>query len=95
MAIENYDPNNRFGKHRVRVTFRTWKHTHEEITVVGGNCKGLTVIESAINDLSEKAATKGMKFGTCSVEPGENEEYFKNMVVAAEILDFTPEKKSS
>lgn len=47
--IDFYDPNNFFGKTKWLLTFKAWEY---ELTVereVGGNCKGLTILESIID----------------------------------------------
>ena len=48
----NYDPNltnsGRMAMQTVRLTFGVWEHRKEMEVQVGGNCTGLTVIDSAV-----------------------------------------------
>lgn len=49
----NYDPNIMFGVHTVKVTLQQWEYKSDMIVLVGGNCKGSSVITTAM-DLSEQ-----------------------------------------
>ncbi len=54
----NYDPNltnsGRTAKQTVKLTFGMWEYRAERTVEVGGNCTGLTVIESAIYNAYEE-----------------------------------------
>ena len=52
--IENYDPNIRFGTHTWEFTFQMWGYILEMQYDMGGNCRGLSTIETAIDSLANK-----------------------------------------
>jgi hypothetical protein len=105
----NYDPNlvlcGRMAKQRVKLTFGMWEHRATVETVVGGNCTGAYVIEGAIENVYEHLdydnhenkeiilTKEGEEELTCSDDEGEEEQWLKKMLIAAEIIDITPEKE--
>ena len=68
----NYDPNltnsGRTAKQTVKLTFGMWEYRAERTVEVGGNCTGLTVIESAIGNLYEDLPN--LSDGMGSMVPG-------------------------
>lgn len=99
-AMMNYDPNmvhcGRITKQTVRLTFGQWKARCVKEVVVGGNCTGLTVIETAIESLYDKLPDKTLVMEDlddtleCSDDEDRGEEWLKDMLVAAEIISIEP-----
>lgn len=104
-AIMNYDPNmvlcGRMAKQTVRLTFGIWEYRCTKEVVVGGNCTGLQVIETAVESLYDKLPEDewGVKFITMesekenhenSDEEERGEEWLKDMLIAAEIITIEP-----
>jgi len=98
--MKNYDPNNRFGVHLVQLTFQQWKYKFTVEVTVRGNCKGMDILNSAVdnffNDLYESQGEypelvmqdeEGNELETGM----EDEEELKEMLVEAKILSFTKE----
>ena len=52
--MENYDPNNCFGMHTVELTFQSWDYKLVVSQKVGGNCKGFTILEAALQAYGDK-----------------------------------------
>lgn len=50
MQIENYDPNNNFGTHTVKLVFKMWEYEYTALVTVGGNCNGFTILKSAFDN---------------------------------------------
>ncbi|MEN4544941.1 DUF5406 family protein [Pantoea agglomerans] len=109
MSAMNYDPNlvcsGRFADHKIKLTFGQWDFRAEIIAEVGGNCMGLTVIESAVSDAYDRLPTMHsyeMKFIElknsagdvlqCEDECDEGEDWLGKMLVAAEIISISPEE---
>lgn len=105
----NYDPNmtssGRMARQRVRLTFGEW-HFRSTVEVdVGGNCTGLTVIDSAVDtvygQLNETASGipaiylegDGNETLECADDEDEGEDFLKEMLVAAEILSIEEVKQ--
>ena len=110
MAIMNYDPNlvfcGRMAKQTVRLTFGIWKYRKTVEVTIGGNCRGLNVIDAAVESYydqlpdTEHASDckriflqdeNGSELES-SDDEGEEEEFLKNMLISAEIIDIQPEK---
>lgn len=53
-VIKNYDPNIRRGTHVWEFTFQIWDYTLKVTQSVGGNCRGLSTLESALDSLVDK-----------------------------------------
>lgn len=49
-VIENYDPNGSLGKHQVKLIFKMWEYEYSTIVEVNGNCQGLTILKSALDN---------------------------------------------
>ena len=49
--MKNYDPNIRWGKHTVKVSFQRWDYKGFVMFRKGGNCKGLDVLALDEDDL--------------------------------------------
>ena len=107
MSEINYDPNlccsGRMAKQRLKLTFARWNYRAEWFVDIGGNCMGLSVIESAVSSLYEKLPTThsydmpyirlGDKDGNClecADEDDEGEEWLAKMLIAAEIVSIEP-----
>lgn len=60
--LMNYDPNltysGRMARQTVRLTFGKWDYRATTEVEVGGNCRGLTVIECAISNFLETLPTR-------------------------------------
>lgn len=101
--MKDYDPNRCFGKHTIELTFQQWEFERKFEVEVRGNCKGFSIIESAILNLSDKLYEEQGRDITLSLfddqgneledtfEADDIEEELKDILVKAEILDFTGE----
>lgn len=109
----DYDPNltnsGRMAKQTVRLTFGLWKYRKEMEVQVGGNCTGLRVIDSAVEQAYENLdrlgvymsddtyaviymnSTDGTESMECADEEDEREDFLKNMLIKAEIVDIQPD----
>lgn len=109
MSVMNYDPNftlsGKFADQKIKLTFGQWDYRAELIAEVGGNCTGLTVIESAVSDAYDRLPTMHsyeMKFIELKNSEGdvlqcedvcdEGEDWLGKMLVAAEIISIEPEE---
>ena len=107
MSEMNYDPNlvcsGRFADHKIKLTFGQWDYRAEMIAEVGGNCMGLTVIESAVSEAYDQLPTmhsydmpyirladKAGNVLECADEDDEGEEWLAKMLVSAEIVSIEP-----
>lgn len=52
--IEDYDPNIRWGTHKWEFTFQIWGYRLKMTHSMGGNCRGFTTLESALDSLADK-----------------------------------------
>ncbi|MBA1147397.1 DUF5406 family protein [Ectothiorhodospiraceae bacterium WFHF3C12] len=109
----DYDPNlttsGFMATQRVRLTFGMWQYRHTVEVDVGGNCTGLTVIDSAVeaayDDLPyiesidaarvAKIVLTDQEGDSLSVEDDDlkADDWLKDMLVAAEIVSITPEDR--
>jgi hypothetical protein len=55
--INNYDPNYSFGEHTVQVTIQQWQYKGTLKVKVGGNCKGMSVMEGIADVIYDQANT--------------------------------------
>jgi hypothetical protein len=55
--VKNYDPNWRYGTHLVKVTLQQWGYKGYVIVTMGGNCKGISVIESSVDAIFDDTDT--------------------------------------
>lgn len=108
----NYDPNltnsGRMARQTVKLTFGKWMYRAEHSVLVGGNCTGLTVIESAVSALLQTLYGE-RKFATiiltnesgvqlvCADEELDHEDWLKDMLIGAEIIaiEAQPEEKEA
>ena len=75
--MKNYDPNSRWGKHTVKVTFQRWDYKGFVTFRRGGNCKGLDVLALDEDDLYDQPLLDNpIGFGLLS-EDDEGNEWFK------------------
>lgn len=103
--MKNYDPNNRFGNHLVELTFQQWEYKLTVEITVGGNCKGLSIIQYAVERFLDSqyrevgddpeyitlimTSDSGDQLET-EIDVNDDEE-LKDMLVSARILSFTKE----
>ena len=104
----NYDPNlvncGRMASQTVRLTFGMWDYRVEKEAVVGGNCMGLNVIETAVESVYERLPEK--RYGKtiilkndagkelmCCDDEDEESDWLKGMLVKAEIVGIERGKK--
>ena len=98
--MKNYDPNNGFGTHLVELTFQQWEYKLTVEVPVGGNCKGMSIMEYAVDRFDDQLYDDQ---GDCPIlilkdDEGneletqiEDAEELKDMLVSARILSFTKE----
>lgn len=105
----NYTLCGRMAKQTVRLTFGLWKYRTSMDVVVGGNCTGLSVIEYAVElayeQLSSVPFFNGDTGGNdemsvihignlqCMDDDLRGEEWLKDMLISAEIINIEPEVK--
>lgn len=103
--LDYYDPNSMFGKTVWRLTFKAWQYELTVDTAVGGNCKGLSTLECAIEGFVESLYNKetdildtlyfkdkdGNTLEYDITEEEDPEEDLKNMLVRAELIGFDKE----
>jgi hypothetical protein len=58
----NYDPNITWGIHKVKITLQQWDHKGTVVAEVKGNCKGRSVLESAIELYEENIVETDCNF---------------------------------
>ena len=111
MAIMNYDPNlvycGRMAKQTVRLTFGQWKYRKIMEVITNGNCRGLSVIDHAVDIAFDSLPehTFGGKTITMTDEKGDElecsindydcseEDWLRNMLLSAEIVSIQGKKK--
>lgn len=108
MSVMNYDPNlvcsGRMAKQKIKLTFAQWGYRSEIDIEIGGNCTGLTVIESAVSSAYDKLPTMHSykmpylrmhdaegNVLECADEDGDGEDWLSKMLIAAEIVSIKPE----
>ena len=100
----NYDPNltnsGRMADQTVELTFQQWEYTATRTTTVGGNCTGLSVIESAVDNIFDDLGGEDGEIvlskpngDTLACELWENK--LADMLVGARITAITPEKEEA
>lgn len=103
--IDFYDPNNQFGKTKWRLTFKAWEYELTIEQTVGGNCKGLSTLESVIDSFlddyydkdSETYKTlifkdkEGNELEYDLSEEYDPEEELKDLLVKSEMISFEKE----
>lgn len=101
--IAQYSPNIRWGKQHVEITLALWDYATTHVVLIGGNTRGLSVLEYAPQLLYDKLAEECepdlpkliLKSPAGKVllsydEDGLGEEWLKDMVVGLRIIDWTP-----
>lgn len=107
--VIDFDPNltmcGRFADQRVTLTFGLWEFRASITVTVGGNCTGLTVIESAIARALETLLDEHERYARIVMtnsagdtletddEDDRGEEWLAKMLISAEIISIEPEKK--
>lgn len=105
----DYDPNltnsGQMAKQRVRLTFAQWKYRTTREVVIGGNCTGLSVIDSAVETVLEDleyTEYEGREYSRITLEDGDGntleyededcrcDDWLKDMLIAAEIVEIVP-----
>jgi hypothetical protein len=106
----NYDPNlvlsGRMAKQLVKLTFGEWEYRKTIETVVSGNCRGLNVIDCAIENVYDHLksdrwnnkeivlAKEDGKELVCPDEEYDSYNFLKDMLIAAEIINIRPEEEA-
>lgn len=103
--IKEYSPNIEWGKQKVEIVLMQWGYKGKFAVEVGGNCRGMSVIDCAISILYEsflpkegdddapcRFELKNRKGGKllCADDEDRGDDYIKNMVVSAQIVGWTP-----
>lgn len=109
----DYDPNlvlcGRHADQRVKLTFGNWDYRAEFTVTVGGNCRGLTVIESAVGMVYDRLPVSRGKWQlaeliltrvngdrlSCEDDADKGEEWLKDMLIGAEIISIEPEQTAA
>ena len=109
--IMDYDPNltysGKMADQTVRLVFGQWKYRAEMTVVVGGNCRGLDVIKTAVSSAHEKleyTTYRGNDYAKimltdsegnsleCEDEEFDCEDWLGEMLLSAEIIKIAPEQ---
>lgn len=100
VAIEKYNPNANFKDQHIEITLMQWEYTTTRVVTVGGNCLGLTVLESAVEalygqiepDIEDEIAEiilinpEGYKL-YCTDDELQQEDWLKEMVVSVRFVE--------
>lgn len=107
--VMNYDPNlcnsGNMAKQRVRLTFGLWEYRKVIEIEQGGNCKGLTVIEAAVENVYaeleggdtpriELVSADGSTL-ECEDDEDRGEDWLQDMLIAAEIVSIQPDEAAT
>ena len=105
----NYDPNlvtsGRMAVQTVRLTFGEWDYRRTVETTVGGDCRGLSVIEGALENILDELPEDDWEGKTITLEDEEGNElscnsnegdcepdkWLSDMLISVEIIDIQPE----
>ncbi|NBA55530.1 DUF5406 family protein [Enterococcus hirae] len=75
--MNNYDPNSRWGKHTIKISFQRWDYKGFMTFRKGGNCKGLDVLALDEDDLYDQSLLDNpIGFGLLP-EDDEGNDWFK------------------
>lgn len=101
--IKHYDPNQNMCDQVVEITLMQWDYKAVFRSTIGGNCMGLSIMESAIEDLYYRLAEEQAIGDDCPVSvtltnaEGEEliceddelmeDEWLKKMVVSIQIIE--------
>ncbi|WP_019573399.1 DUF5406 family protein [Curvibacter lanceolatus] len=99
-CVDQYDPNVRWSKHTIRSTLMQWDYSIDLESEVGGNCRGSTLFEIAIENYYEKHCDEyGMLMLILTKPNGdtlevwfEDESEMRDMCVATAIINRIEEK---
>jgi hypothetical protein len=103
--VIDFDPNKRWAKHRVRMTFGLWDYRVTLEEIIGGNCRGLDVLESAISEayLHSVVVRGDYEYGAvtmtrangdqlhCQDDDDQGETWLEDMLVGYEVVGFDEE----
>lgn len=78
----NYDPNIYEGTHTVKVTLQEWDYTGYVIMTISGNCKGASILESAIDldEFEDNISENQCKFKVFD-EPDDDDNYWFSCIL--------------
>lgn len=83
----NYDPNIRFSRQAVLLKLQSWDYIGTAEVVIGGNCKGASVIHSAISEwLDETEEVTLSKETEDEIETLLVEDDLADLIVGVEII---------
>lgn len=107
MTLNNYDLNARFGTHTIKVSFQTKNYKGYTTYQVGGNMKGLNLLnidadslyhhnykdnQAELKDLGDDWFSMSLVASDGdSILIEEEWDYIENYIVSVEIIDFEPE----
>lgn len=107
----NYNPNlvncGRMARQTIRLTFGMWDYRAEKETTVGGNCLGLEVIETAVENVYDRLPEDSHGYEVkeiilknnagdeliCRDDEDRADDWLKEMLVKAEIVAIEEDKK--
>lgn len=73
----NYNPNVRNGIHKVKMTLQQWEYIGEIIFEVGGNCKGKSILECAMDVYEEDIIENSCNFSYFDETDDDGDNWFK------------------
>lgn len=86
MRLKNYDPNITWGTQTVVITYQQWDYTAQFEVEISGNCKGASILDSAISRHAEAFETdRGVMTLNRLAEDGSGE--FDTLTCESEDLD--------
>lgn len=109
----NYDHNmvfcGRMARQTVRLTFGMWDYRAEKETTVGGNCLGLEVIETAVENVYDRLPEDKHGYEVkeiilkndagnellCRDDEDRDYDWLKDMLIKAEIIKIEEEKNDN
>lgn len=110
MTVMNYDPNlvnsGKCATQRVKLVFGQWEYRAELFVNVGGNCRGLSVIDTAVDMAYEGLpGTEALAHIIltradgetlhCEDDEGNGVDWLEDMLISAEIVSIEPEKQDT
>lgn len=54
MTLPTYDPNIRWAVHTVEITYQAWDYTTTAQVTVKGNCRGMDILKSAVDNHADR-----------------------------------------
>lgn len=78
----NYDPNIYEGTHTIKVTLQEWDYTGYVIMTIGGNCKGASILQDALDldEFEDNIDENQCQFKVLD-EPDDEDRYWFNCVL--------------